>query len=128
MHISVTDEGQVGKSRAGKYAAEKILPMLDENTIMRVDRLEPTKNIVRGFQAYAQMLDQHPELLGKVKFLAFLVPSRGSLSEYKRYRAEVLKIIDEINQKYGRDEWKPIESFFENNHTQHLPAHKSYHA
>jgi trehalose 6-phosphate synthase len=100
--------------------------MLGEKTIMRVDRLEPTKNIVRGFQAYAQMLDQYPELLGKVKFLAFLVPSRGSLSEYKRYHSEVLKIIDEINQKYGRDEWKPIEAIFENDRTQALAAMQYY--
>src|SRR6266852_5031675 len=126
ISISVTEERQVVQSRAGKYAAQKILPMLGEKTIMRVDRLEPTKNIVRGFQAYAQMLDQYPELLGKVKFLAFLVPSRGSLSEYKRYRAEVLKIIDEINQKYGRDEWKPIEAFFENDRTQALAAMQYY--
>src|SRR6266478_926119 len=126
ISISVTEERQVVQSRAGKYAAQKILPMLGEKTIMHVDRLEPTKNIVRGFQAYAQMLDQYPELPGKVKFLAFLVPSRGSLSEYKRYHSEVLKIIDEINQKYGTDEWKPIEAIFENDRTQALAAMQYY--
>jgi len=126
ISISVTEELQIVRSRAGKYAAQKILPVLGEKTIMRVDRFEPTKNIVRGFQAYAQMLDQHPELLGNVKFLAFLVPSRGSLPEYRRYHSEVLKIIDEINQKYGRDEWKPIEAFFENDRTQALAAMQYY--
>ena len=93
---------------------------------MRVDRIEPTKNIVRGFQAYSQMLDEHPELRGKVKFLAFLVPSRQSLPEYKRYNAEVMKIIEEINQRYGTDEWIPIQAFFGNDRTQALAAMQYY--
>ncbi len=94
---------------------------------MRVDRIEPTKNILKGFQAYAKMLDDHPELLGKVKFLAFLVPSRQSLPEYKRYNADVLKIIDEINLKYGTGEWKPIHAFTkDNDRTRALAAMRFY--
>ncbi len=54
---------------------------------MRVDRIEPTKNIVRGFQAYKQLLEEHPELRGKVTFLAFLVAITASIAKYKRYRS-----------------------------------------
>jgi trehalose 6-phosphate synthase len=126
ISISVTEERRIVQSRAGKRAAEKILPLLGEKTIMRVDRIEPTKNIVRGFQAYAQMLDEHPELQGKVRFLAFLVPSRQSMPEYKKYTAEVLKIIEEINQRYGTDEWIPIQAFFGNDRTQALAAMQYY--
>src|SRR5439155_26393910 len=126
IYISVTEERRIVQSRAGKRAAEKILPQLGEKTIMRVDRIEPTKNILRGFQAYAQLLDEHPELQGKVKFLAFLVPSRQSLPEYKRYNAEVMKIIEEINQRYGTDKWIPIQAFFGNDRTQALAAMQYY--
>ncbi len=126
ISISVTEERHIVQSRAGKRVAEKILPLLGEKTIMRVDRIEPTKNILRGFQAYAQMLDEHPELQGKVKFLAFLVPSRQSLPEYKRYNAEVMKIIEEINQRYRTDEWIPIQAFFGNDRTQALAAMQYY--
>ncbi len=126
ISISVTEERRLVQSRAGKRAAEKILPVLGEKTIMRVDRIEPTKNIVRGFQAYAQMLDEHPELQGKVKFLAFLVPSRQSLPEYKRYTVDVFKIIEEINQRYGTDEWSPIQAFSGNDRTQALAAMQYY--
>src|SRR5256884_1488885 len=126
ISISVTEERRIIQSKAGKRAAEKILPLLGEKTIMRVDRIEPTKNIVRGFQAYAQMLDEHPELQGKVKFLAFLVPSRQSLPEYKRYNAEVMKIIEEINHRYRTDEWIPIQAFFGNDRTQALAAMQYY--
>jgi trehalose 6-phosphate synthase len=126
ISISVTDERHIVQSRAGKRAAEKILPLLGEKTIMRVDRIEPTKNIVRGFQAYAQLLDEHPELLRQVRFLAFLVPSRQSLPEYKRYNAEVVKIIEEINRRYGTDDWIPIQAFFGNDRTQALAAMQYY--
>ncbi|HXL36521.1 MAG TPA: trehalose-6-phosphate synthase [Ktedonobacteraceae bacterium] len=126
ISISVTEERRIVQSRAGKRAAEKILPLLGEKTIMRVDRIEPTKNIVRGFQAYAQMLDEHPELLRQVRFLAFLVPSRQSLPEYKRYNAEVIKIIEEINQRFRTDDWIPIQAFFGNDRTQALAAMQYY--
>jgi trehalose 6-phosphate synthase len=128
ISISVAEERRLVQSRAGKRAAEKILPLLGEKTIMRVDRIEPTKNIVRGFQAYAQMLDEHPELQGKVKFLAFLVPSRQSMPEYKRYNADVMRIIEEINQHYGTDEWIPVQAFSGNDRTQALAAMQYYDA
>src|SRR2546430_1826502 len=126
ISISITEERRIIQSKAGKRAAEKIQPLLGEKTIMRVDRIEPTKNIVRGFQAYAQLLDEHPELHGRVKFLAFLVPSRQSMPEYKRYNAEVMKIIEEINQRYRTDEWIPIQAFFGNDRTQALAAMQYY--
>jgi trehalose 6-phosphate synthase len=126
ISISVTEERRIVQSRAGKRTAEKILPQLGEKTIMRVDRIEPTKNILRGFQAYAQMLDEHPELQGRVNFLAYLVPSRQSMPEYKRYNIEVMKIIEEINQRYGTDEWIPIQAFSGNDRTQALVAMQYY--
>jgi trehalose 6-phosphate synthase len=127
ISISVTEERRIVQSKSGKRAAEKILPLLGEKTIMRVDRIEPTKNILKGFQAYAKMLDEHPELLGKVKFIAFLVPSRQSLPEYKRYNADALKIIDEINSKYGTADWEPVHAFTrDNDRTRALAAMSFY--
>ncbi len=119
-------ERRTVRSAAGKRAAERIRPLLGEKTIMRVDRIEPTKNIVRGFQAYAQMLDEHPDLIGRVTFLAFLVPSRQTLPIYQRYNTEVLKIIEDINQKYGTDTWTPIHAFCSNDRTQALAAMQFY--
>src|SRR5437763_855581 len=69
ISISVTGERRVVASAAGKRATEKILPLVEgKKVIMRVDRIDPTKNILRGFQAYTKMLDEHPELHGKVTF------------------------------------------------------------
>ena len=126
ISISVSEERRIVHSAAGKHAAQRIRPLLGEQTIMRVDRIEPTKNIVLGFHAYAYMLERHPELYEKVTFLAFLVPSRQALSIYRKYREEILKLIEDINQKFGRDEWTPIQAFVQNNRTQALAALQFY--
>src|SRR5258708_20561712 len=68
------------------------------------------------------MLEQHPELHGRITFLAVLVPPRQPVSIYRRYKDEILKIIEEINQKFGREDWKPIHVFVQNDRTQALPA------
>jgi len=126
ISISVTSERKVVNSAAGKRAAEKMKLLLGEQTIMRVDRIEPSKNILRGFQAYEQLLEDHAELREKVNFLAFLVPSRQSLPEYKRYTADVMKMIDDVNQEYGTADWQPITAFCDNDRTRALAAMQFY--
>ena len=97
-----------------------------ENTIVRVDRLEPSKNIVRGFRAYYQLLDQHPELHGKVTFLAFLAPSRTKVSQYQRYAAEVESQVQAVNTTFGTPDWIPIHTFYENNYIQAIAGMRLY--
>jgi trehalose 6-phosphate synthase len=126
ISISVAEERRVVQSSAGRRAARQIQPFLGEQTIMRVDRIEPTKNIVQGFEAYAYMLEKHPELHEKVNFLAFLVPSREGVPAYQRYKDEILTIIEDINRKYGRNEWTPIHVFMQNDRTQALAAMQFY--
>jgi trehalose 6-phosphate synthase len=126
ISISVSEERRIVQSAAGRRAVQQIQPLLGEQTIMRVDRIEPTKNIVQGFQAYKQLFEQHPELQKKVRFLAFLVPSRQSLPLYRRYSNDVHAAIDEINQQFAHDDWTPISAFVENDRTQALAALQFY--
>jgi len=126
ISISVAEERRIVHSAAGKRAAQQIQPLLGEQTIMRVDRIEPTKNIVQGFQAYKQLLEQHPELQKNVSFLAFLVPSRQSLPLYRRYNNDVQAAIDEVNQQFTRDGWTPISTFVQNDRTHALAALQFY--
>ncbi len=128
ISISVTEERRTVESRTGKRAAERILPLLGKQTIMRVDRIEPTKNILQGFQAYAYLLEHHPELHEQVKFLAFLVPSRQTVAAYRRYQQDVLKLIEEINQQYSKNGWTPIQVFVQNDRVMALAAMQFYDA
>ncbi len=88
----------------------------DWQVVLRIDRIEPSKNIVRGFQAFDEMLELHPEYRGKVKFLAFLVPSRLGVSEYENYLDEVMGVAGRVNAKYGGNDWEPIRVLVDENY------------
>ena len=105
---------------------ERLHHLYDRQTIVRVDRMEPSKNIVRGFRAYDMPLQRYPYLVGQVNFIAFLVPSRTHIRQYQRYANEVSEVIDAINAKYGTGDWRPIHVFYENNYAQALAGMRHY--
>jgi len=76
--------------------------------ILRVDRIEPSKNIVRGFMAFEQMLELHPEHRGRVQFLALMVPSRLDVGEYRHYLDDLMATAGRVNASYGDSEWEPV--------------------
>jgi trehalose 6-phosphate synthase len=80
----------------------------DRQLILRIDRIEPSKNIIRGFQAFAEMLDLYPEHRERVKFLAILVPSRLGVDEYQDYLDELMAAAGRVNAAYGSSNWEPI--------------------
>ncbi|MGH2771709.1 MAG: alpha,alpha-trehalose-phosphate synthase (UDP-forming) [Actinomycetota bacterium] len=94
--------------------------------ILRVDRLELSKNVVRGFLALQEMLHAHPELQGQVVHLALLYPSRRAISEYHAYEAEVLDMHDRINEEFGTEDWQPIVIVNEDNYVRALACGRKY--
>jgi trehalose 6-phosphate synthase len=81
----------------------------DRQVLLRVDRVELSKNILRGFQAYDLLLEEQPTLRGRVVFAAFVYPSREGLPEYLAYRTEAEALIARINERWATPDWKPIE-------------------
>ncbi|SMQ17185.1 trehalose 6-phosphate synthase [Streptomyces sp. Ag82_O1-12] len=77
-------------------------------TIVRVDRTELSKNIVRGLLAYRRLLEAHAEWRERVVHVAFAYPSRQDLAVYRDYTAEVRRLADEINAEYGTPGWTPV--------------------
>jgi trehalose 6-phosphate synthase len=80
----------------------------DQQLILRIDRIEPSKNIIRGFQAFEEMLELYPEHREKVRFLAILIPSRLGVDEYQNYLDELMAAAGWINAKYGSSDWEPV--------------------
>jgi len=80
----------------------------DAKMILRVDRTELSKNILRGFLAYETLLHEHPSLRGGVRFLALLNPSRRGIPEYRSYTRECLRAAERINAELGTPEWQPV--------------------
>ncbi|MFI7424384.1 trehalose-6-phosphate synthase [Nonomuraea sp. NPDC049684] len=76
--------------------------------IVRIDRTELSKNIVRGLLAYREFLAAHPEWHGKVVHLAFAYPSRHDLPEYREYTASVQRCAREIEDEYATEDWDPV--------------------
>ncbi len=96
--------------------------------LLRVDRMDLSKNIVRGFRAYGRMLERHPEIKGQVTFLAQLQPSRGDIEEYARYADTIRETVDEVNREHGAEDWTPIELSMEDNFPRSVAAYKNYDA
>jgi trehalose 6-phosphate synthase len=92
------------------HAAAEALDVLvgDRQVIGRVDRVELSKNLVRGFLAYDLLLQQHPELRERVVFVAGAYPSRGGVPAYAAYRREIEQTVDDVNRRWGTDHWQPI--------------------
>jgi trehalose 6-phosphate synthase len=107
---------------------EDFVKGLPGRLLLRVDRMDLSKNVVRGFQAYGRMLERHPEMVGEVTFLAQLQPSRGDVPEYARYAEVVQKMVEEINERHGSASWKPIELSMEDNFPRSVAAYKHYDA
>ncbi|WP_210577852.1 trehalose-6-phosphate synthase [Streptomyces sp. GESEQ-4] len=93
-------------------------------TIVRVDRTELSKNIVRGLLAYRQLLDDHPELRGRVVHVAFAYPSRQDLAVYREYTAEVQRVAEEINSGYGTPDWTPVVLHVKDDFARSLAAYR----
>ena len=76
--------------------------------IVRIDRTELSKNIVRGLVAYRELLVTHPEWHGRVTHVAFAYPSRHDLPEYREYTARVQRLASEITDEFGTVDWDPL--------------------
>ncbi|GAA3844305.1 trehalose-6-phosphate synthase [Streptomyces coacervatus] len=93
-------------------------------TVVRVDRTELSKNIVRGLLAYRQLLDDHPEWRERVVHVAFAYPSRQDLAVYREYTAEVQRLAEEINSQYGTPGWTPVVLHVKDDFARSLAAYR----
>jgi trehalose 6-phosphate synthase len=101
----VTEAGSAAVTEAG---AELDRLVGGRKLLVRVDRVELSKNILRGFWAYEELLDTQPRWRGQVVFLALVYPSRQGLADYLAYRAEVEHTAVRINETWGTPDWTPI--------------------
>jgi trehalose 6-phosphate synthase len=97
-----------------------------EFLVLRVDRTDPSKNIVRGFRAFEFYLDAHPEMEGRVGMLALLDPSRQDIPEYAEYLGAIQRAARAVNDRFQREGWVPIDLRIEDNFALSVAAYKQY--
>ncbi len=117
---------RLARSRRTTREREHLQKSLGEQTILRVDRIDPSKNIVRGFDALDLLFERHPQHLGHVRLLALLVPSRLGIEEYRTYLDEVIVAAQRLNLKYGDREWEPVKLFVGEDQARAIAAMQLY--
>jgi trehalose 6-phosphate synthase len=91
--------------QAGERLAELVG---DRRTIVKVDRIEPSKNLLRGFWGLDELLRTRPEWRGRIVFLGLFYSSRQDLPEYLAYGTEVELAARRVNEAWGTSEWTPV--------------------
>jgi len=114
------------EGRAVLAEVERIDQWRPKHLILRVDRTDLSKNIVRGFLAYERLLVGHPELTGAVIFWAFLQPSRQDIDDYRAYLGSVLSVAARINREYSRGGWTPIRVEIDDNMERAIAGYRMF--
>jgi trehalose 6-phosphate synthase len=105
---------------------EEITEGRAEKLILRVDRADPSKNVVRGFKAFELYLETHPEMHGRVSMLALLDPTRQDIPEYSEYLGAIQRAARLVNDRFGREGWLPLVLRIEDNFPQAVAAYKQF--
>ena len=104
----------------------EILASHPHRIVLRVDRTDPSKNVVRGFQAFELYLERHPHAHGGVTMLALLDPSRQDIPEYSEYLGAIQRAVRAVNDRFSRDGWSPIDLRVRDNFAQTLAAYRQF--
>src|SRR3954447_25930387 len=108
-----------------EYEAE-LLRRRREHLVLRVDRADLSKNVLRGFTAFDLFLEQHPEFRERVTFVAQLMPSRTDVPEYAEYLERIEAIVAVVNHRHGTPDWMPIQLKLKDDLEDAVAAYKNY--
>jgi trehalose 6-phosphate synthase len=100
---------EVAATEAARAAGRTLSDLVgDRMLVLRTDRIEPSKNLVRGFLAFDRLLEARPGLRQRVVFVAMVYPSRQGLAEYLAYGNEVDQTVERVNERWATGDWVPI--------------------
>ena len=97
-----------------------------DHLILRVDRADLSKNVLRGFGAFDTFLGQHPEFRERVTFIAQLMPSRTDVPEYAEYLERIEAVVAVVNHRHGSPDWMPIQLKLRDDLEEAVAAYKHY--
>jgi len=108
------------------FFEDELLRRRRDFMILRVDRADLSKNVLRGFTAYDLFLEQHPEFAERVTFIAQLMPSRTDVPEYAEYLERIEALVAVVNHRHGTPDWMPIQLKLRDDLDEALASYKHY--
>jgi len=113
------------RDRVAEFERE-LLHRRREHLILRVDRADLSKNVLRGFTSFDIFLEQHPEFRERVTFMAQLMPSRTDVPEYAEYLERIEALVAVVNHRHGTPDWMPIQLKLRDDLEEAVAAYKHY--
>jgi len=126
ISVDTAEFEELASSTAVRQAERTLVSTRPEKLVLRVDRTDPSKNIVRGFRAFELYLDAHPEMHRRVGMLALLDPSRQDIPEYAEYLGEIHREARRVNDRFQQDGWTPIDLRIADDFTLSVAAYKQF--
>jgi trehalose 6-phosphate synthase len=126
ISVDPTEFEELAQSEAVLAAEREIVARRPEKLIVRVDRTDPSKNIVRGFRAFEQYLEAHPEMRRRVGMLALLDPSRQDIPEYAEYLGAIQREARRVNDRFQETGWTPIDLQIADDFPRSVAAYKQF--
>jgi trehalose 6-phosphate synthase len=117
---------QVAASDGVREQEDELLSRRREYLVLRVDRADLSKNVLRGFSAFDLFLEQHPEFEEQVTFIAQLMPSRTDVPEYAEYLERIEALVAVVNHRHGTPDWMPINLKLRDDLEEAVASYKHY--
>jgi trehalose 6-phosphate synthase len=128
ISIDPAEFEQLAVGEAVRLEEDALVAERPEFLVLRVDRTDPSKNVVRGFRAYELFLEAHPELHRRVTMLAHLDPSRQDIPEYSEYMGAIQRAARNVNDRFQQEGWQPLELRIADNFAASVAAYKQFDA
>jgi trehalose 6-phosphate synthase len=116
----------VARHERTRLFEDELLRRRRDHLILRVDRADLSKNVLRGFSAFDVFLEQHPEFRERVTFIAQLMPSRTDVPEYLEYLERIEAVVAVVNHRHGSPDWMPIQLKLRDDLEEAVASYKHY--
>src|SRR5437879_12967030 len=117
---------QLGESSTVRELEAEVAAWRPDMLIVRVERTDPSKNVIRGFLAFERLLEDNPEYRGRVTLWAFLQPSRQDVDAYRQYLDLVESTVARINSRFRQGAWEPTRLDLGEDIYRAVTAYRSY--
>jgi trehalose 6-phosphate synthase len=117
---------QIAQSERVERFEQELLRRRRDFLILRVDRADLSKNVLRGFSAFDLFLEEHPEFSERVTFMAQLMPSRTDVPQYAEYLERIEALVAVVNHRHGTPDWMPIQLKLRDDLEEAMAAYKHY--